>query len=113
MNIELINAGVTPALQVGVRMDVKFSDVTDADFNSLRQWFKQPGNGGSGVIPQSSRCSTRLYPRRNSPLPPPCRFLGTVLTPSTRSAESGTPMFSETRIGASSVGTICCPTKFS
>jgi hypothetical protein len=42
MNIELIHAGATPALQVGVRMDVKFSDVTDADFNSLRQWFHAP-----------------------------------------------------------------------
>lgn len=54
MNIEFINAGVTPALQVSDHLQVKFSDVTDADFNGMKSVFKLPGNERGGIITQNS-----------------------------------------------------------
>jgi hypothetical protein len=54
MNIDFINAGVTPALQVSDHLYVKFSDVTDADFNTMKTLFKLPSNERGGIITQNS-----------------------------------------------------------
>lgn len=54
MNIDLTNVGVTPALNVGNFVYVKFSEVNDSDFNVIKNRFKQPDVGKSGVITQSS-----------------------------------------------------------
>jgi hypothetical protein len=54
MNVEFINAGVTPALHVGIHLYVKFSDVTDADFDSIKERFRGAGSEGTGIITQSS-----------------------------------------------------------
>jgi hypothetical protein len=50
MDIYFINAGVTPALEVSNHVYVKFSEVTDADFNGLRSLFEKVGNEKGGVL---------------------------------------------------------------
>ena len=54
MNIEFVNAGTTPALEVSNHVYIKFSEVTDSDFEAAKNLFKQPGNEKGGIITQSS-----------------------------------------------------------
>ena len=54
MNIDFINAGVTPALEVSEHVYIKFAEVTDNDFNAAKYLFKQRGNEKGGIITQSS-----------------------------------------------------------
>jgi hypothetical protein len=54
MNIEFVNAGTTPALQVSDHVYVKFGEVKDSDFDAAKNLFKLPGSEKGGIITQTS-----------------------------------------------------------